>query len=297
MTMTKQYERFNSSTFMLLISALAFGACDDPDEYVEDAELAEQDVEEADAEDAEEADAGAADAIDGLTQAARPAAAKFPCRLLALGDSITYGWNGNWQQQSDPSGNYLGGFRPHLVWGFQLFPSATVGPVQMVGIRQDNSPPWLVNWGQSWHAGAPGFTNKQLADAVVAGATNFNPDIILLHAGTNDIISGPAPKVSRAIGDLYVLLEKLRIRHPYTKILLAKIIPVAGPLNADVTAYNAQLDAVAANVRSIGQSVWTVDHNTNFPVATLEDGVHPNQTGYVNMAGRWRAALDAHGCW
>lgn len=301
--MIRTTTRFPRSIFLSVTAALMLtAACDDPDQTADAALLADLDpaavevLEQAAVAD-DETPAMDIPALDELAQSTPTTEAKALCRILPLGDSITYGWNGNWGQQSDPSGNYLGGYRSHLVYGMAVSPSPTVGTFLMVGVRQDNSPPWLVNWGQSWHAGAPGFTNLQLADAVDQGASNVNPDIILLHAGTNDILSGPAPKAANAIGTLYKLLERLRLKNPAATVLLAKIIPLAGPLNTEVIAYNANLDTVAANLRGIGQKVWTVDHNTNFPVATLEDGIHPNWTGYQNMAARWRYALDVVGCW
>lgn len=277
--------------FVLLTLALAFTpACDDPDGGYGDSDGADTgDTGEAVARDE-------APGPDAVAQEAPTSEAAYPCRILALGDSLTYGWSSNPAQQNDPTGTFWGGYRAHLVASFAQWPSASVGPILMVGVRSDNSTPLMHSWGQAAHAGAPGFTNAQLAYAVSVGASSVAPDIILLHGGTNDILTSPAPKHAHALSNLNALLGQLRLKNPDATILLAKIIPLAGPLGAEVALYNAQLDAVAAARRAIGQDVWTVDHHTGFPAATLLDGIHPDWSGYATMAWRWRAALDAVGC-
>jgi len=99
-----------------------------------------------------------------------------------------------------------------------------------------------------------------------------------------------------ALGNLNVLLNLLAIKNPSAKLLLAKILPMGPLYDTQVNLYNAQLDAIAATRRLAGQQVWIVDHNTAFPTANLPDSIHPDWTGYANMAGRWRVALDALGC-
>ncbi|WAS90994.1 GDSL-type esterase/lipase family protein [Nannocystis punicea] len=300
---------------MLITVTLALAAgCDDPDALVVDAEgevvdIAGDGPDTADpqklgasAADGDEPPdrSGAADQRAFAAPAAPPEEAGAPCRILALGDSITYGWNSNPAQEGDPTGTYHGGYRAHLVAGFVQVPSPTVGPIKMVGALVEHSTPLQVAWGQAAHSGYSGYTNAGIAWTVgTLGSSSFNPDIILLHSGTNDIRLSGWPQHATALANLNVLLENLRVKNPGATILMAKIIPMTGAyayLNSEVNAYNAQLDGVAAARQAIGQDVRIVDHNTFFPTATILDGLHPDWTGYANMAARWRLALDAAGC-
>ena len=278
-----------------ILSVLAFvAACDDPAEWDTDADGGASDSSD------EEDIAADADRLDEL--AAPPETAEAPgapCRILALGDSITYGQNSNYLQSIDPIGTYNGGYRAHLVASFTLTPSSAVGPIKMVGARNDHYTPLMYTWNQRGHSGYPAYTNAQIADQVALGATAYAPHVILLHSGTNDMWAQPYPQHAFALTGLYDLLDELKLANPGAMVLMAKIIPATGAwagLNPQINLYNAQLDTVAAARRAIGQTVYTVDHNALFPTATIEDGLHPNWAGYADMAARWRLALDARGC-
>jgi len=294
--MTPTNTPFLRSIFTILASACAVTAgCDDPDLYGDDPDLEIEAAEGPDGALPAELPGGVAPPLDQLQVAPPLGVPRFPCRILPLGDSITYGYNGNFLQELNPY--YWGGYRAHLVAGFALTPSATVGTIKMVGVRIDHSNPTQDAMLQSAHSGYPGHTSAELAVAVDTGATNVAPDIILLHTGTNDMIEYPGPNQHLvALGNLNVLLNLLALKNPSAKILLAKILPMGPLYNAQVNAYNAQLDAVAAARRLMGQQVWIVDHNTLFPAANLPDSIHPDWTGYADMAARWRLALDALGC-
>jgi lysophospholipase L1-like esterase len=243
-------------------------------------------------------------ALDELAAPARETAAGYPCRILPLGDSITYGWNSNPYQAADI--NYGGGYRAHLAWDFATAPSASVGPILMVGKRTANSNPLLTSWWQHHHSGYEGLTIAELRAKVQDNpyktddaVADFDPDVILLHIGTNNMLRSPYPQSTYALTELSLLLNELDARVPDATILLAKILPLVGPYavyNAEVNKFNAALDGVALSRRGLGQDIWTVDQNSYFPTWTLLDGIHPDFAGYDHMAARWRLALDAVGC-
>lgn len=294
MTFTNNLYR---STFIVLASAcLATAACDDPDMYGDDPDAA-IDEEDPEALLPDEQPGSEVPTIDELQRDPPVSAtARYPCRILPLGDSITWGHNGNSTQEM--SSVYWGGYRAHLVAGFTAVPSAAVGPVLMVGAMPWHSTPAQDAAFQSSHSGYPGYTSAQLAVAVdISGVTNFSPDVILLHTGTNDMIRYPGPNQHlTALGNLNTLLNLLAVKNPSAKILLAKILPMGPVYDTEVNLYNAQLDAIGAARRLAGEQVWIVDHNYLFPTASLPDGIHPDWAGYQQMAGRWRLALDALGC-
>ena len=285
---------------LLALTLTSTTACDDP---IDAAALADE-LEDDELEDAELEDAELA-ALDELAADTPEAAAGNPCRILALGDSITYGSNSNPVQQLDIT--YGGGYRAHLVADFATVPSASVGPILMVGKRTVNSNPVLTSWGQHQHSGYPGVTIGELRTLVQDNpgdpndaVADFDPHVVLLHIGTNNMWRSPYPQSAFALTELNLLLDELHARVPDATILLAKILPMVGPIwgpyNPQVDAFNASLDAFALTRRNLGQDVWIVDQNSYFPTYTLFDGLHPDYLGYDHMAARWRLALDAVGC-
>ncbi|MBL9102998.1 MAG: hypothetical protein JNL82_18785 [Myxococcales bacterium] len=255
-------------------------------------------------------DGAAADAA-AEDEAAEPAfRAGNPCRILALGDSITHGINSNALQAADPFNTYGGGYRAHLVASYFFNPSTAVGPILMVGRVNWNANPALLAMHQEYHSGYSGVTAGGLANQVsysdpldpnnpLYNIADFDPDIILLHIGTNNMFQSPYPQSSFALVELNSLLSALDAKAPDATILLAKILPLVGasaPLNPQVDLYNASLDSIALTRRNLGQDVWTVDQNSYFPTYTLEDGIHPNWYGYEHMAARWRLAMEGVGC-
>lgn len=227
------------------------------------------------------------------------------CRIEPFGDSITYGWS-----------SAIGGYRaqlvasPPIVGGYLL-------PIQMVGAQNDvASFPNLTALNQQYHSSVPGWRIDQLWGAV---ETNYPvypgftpPGIVLVHAGTNDIIQGW--DAGTAGVRLTELLTALGLKYPAAKIIVALIVPF-GPyvnvgygvqdgaeLNARAAAYNAQIPGVVAGLNAVQPygipRYFTVDMSSSFPIEHLQiDGVHPDDVGYAAMATRWRGMISYVASW
>ena len=74
-------------------------------------------------------------------------------------------------------------------------------------------------------------------------------------------------------------------------ILVVEDEPAIQELLAVNLKHNGFLVVRAANA---GKHVIMVDQFANFPNSELEDGVHPNSTGYARMAGVWYAAISSY---
>ncbi|WP_224367628.1 GDSL-type esterase/lipase family protein [Hyalangium versicolor] len=142
--------------------------------------------------------------------------------------------------------------------------------------------------------GLPGLDQLWSVAAPVVAA-----DIILVHAGTNDLLQG---QFSTAASDLEVLIRSLNYYNPTARILVAKIIPFSGPyesLNSQVFWFNIAVDNLVQSLKAQGWSrLDVVDMNTYFPkaIGLGADGIHPNDTGYWWMAQAWKQAITAVGC-
>jgi lysophospholipase L1-like esterase len=202
------------------------------------------------------------------------------CNIQPFGDSITMGYGA------------IDGYRGWLV----ASPPNVGAPVRMSGLSAENSSPWLWSVSQQMHSGYPGYRVDQLTPWIQTNYVGANA--ILVHAGTNDLLQGQG--YINAAYDLEIMIRWLIVYNPTARIIVAKIIPFAGVyafLNGEVAAYNASIDGIVYRLKVEGYSkVDVVDMNTNFPATTLFDGIHPDATGYVWMANRWRERLNTLGC-
>lgn len=205
-------------------------------------------------------------------------------KIMPLGDSITHGnrthpsyrrplWHRLQQAQYDV--NFVGG---HLLNKGGLAP--------YLDFDLDHQGQW-------------GWTTAMLLAESQQWARTHQPDIVLLHAGTNDCF-GPQP-VEEIRDDLGRIIDQLREGNPQVKVLLAQLIPSAPPyeqINPRIMALNTLLPALARRKTSAQSPVVLVDHNTGFSRVAgvdLHDGLHPNARGEAKIVARWFQALQAPG--
>ncbi|WP_170319972.1 GDSL-type esterase/lipase family protein [Polyangium spumosum] len=233
--------------------------------------------------DPEMTDGDAAFVIDDEDEDVAEAEAELvvECKIQPFGDSLTAGIGG------------IDGYRGQLV----LFPPAVGAPIRMAGLSGAYSSYNLWAAGQHLHSGYPGFRVDELTPWIQTNYVGAN--VILVHAGTNDLLQGQGHL--NAAYDLDIMVRWLLAFNPTARILVAKIIPLAGvyaPLNAEVNAYNVYVDGIVSTLKAQGHvKVDVVDMNTGFPTATLAaDGIHPDAYGYAWMADKWRQKLNTLGC-
>jgi hypothetical protein len=219
-------------------------------------------------------------------------------RIRPFGDSITagYGWGTGcprpWPPppalppQDCPPAADGGGYRSFLVGS-----PPNKSPLLMVGHRHDNSPSWMWQLGQQNHDGYSGYTIPQMVP--IAGLS-LAADIILVHAGTNDILFGGATGASAA-ASLKTLLVTLLTNELQAKVLVAQIVPAFGtyrdkdPIIQD---YNSRIPGVVAKFASWQRILRVVDLYSGMQSMDYSDTVHPNYQGYKKMANGWRNAIN-----
>jgi cellulase/cellobiase CelA1 len=203
------------------------------------------------------------------------AAAAAPVKIMPLGDSIT-GSPGCWRA---------------LLWNMLINAGYTninfVGtlPPQGCGVPYDGD--------NEGHGGAlaTGIVSQNQLPGWLAAT---NPDIVMMHLGTNDVWSSiPTATILSAYT---TLITQMRANNPNMKILVAKIIPM-NPSNCTtcaqgVVALDNAIPAWASANTTAQSPIIVVDQWTGFDDATdTVDGVHPNDSGNQKMANRWYAAL------
>jgi lysophospholipase L1-like esterase len=196
---------------------------------------------------------------------------KAPLKIMPLGDSITFG---------TPDRSY-GGYRHAL--GILLakdgYSFDFVGS-QQSGIGTIRDPD---------NEGHPGWTIAEIKQGIDAGGwlETYQPDIILLHIGTNDIDRGNA---SSAPDNLSALLDDILARLPKVRVVVAQIIPFRRRPEQGHQSYNAAIPGIAA---SKGPRVSVIDMRSILTRNDYADDLHPDANGYDKMAHAWENAIRA----
>ena len=115
----------------------------------------------------------------------------------------------------------------------------------------------------------------------------YQPDIILLHIGTNDIRAGNS---GAAPDELSALLDDILMRLPRTRVIVAEIIPFRQGLGPLLRSYDAAVVRLAA---ARGSRVSVVDMTNILDRGDYADGIHPSAGGYDKMARAWEPAIRA----
>ncbi len=205
-------------------------------------------------------------------------AVTLPVKIMPLGDSIT-GSPGCWRAllcTNLVNAGYTGFTDIHFV-GTQ--------PPQGCGIPYDGS--------NEGHGGALA-TNIVSLNELPGWLSATNPDIVLMHLGTNDVWSNIA--TNTILAAYTTLIGQMRANNPNMKILVAQIIPMnpSGCSNCaqGVINLDAAIPAWAASITTAQSPVIAVDQWTGFNDATdTVDGVHPNDSGNQKIAARWFTPL------
>ncbi len=213
-----------------------------------------------------------------------------PCKVLPLGDSITYGLITVTADQasSDPSVN---GKDSHGGYRVKLFSDAVAASKKLTFVGSQMNGPTTVSsmpFPKS-HEGWSGYTIAQIQGKAANDLTS-GAHIILVHAGTNDTYgSDPTGAPAR----LSTLVDYLTTNYPSSLIVVAKIIPYPSQAT-NTNLINNSIAAMVQSKVSAGKHVIVADLNTGFTTSSMlaGDGVHPNQKGYDWMGDTWYAAIS-----
>ncbi len=212
-------------------------------------------------------------------------------KIMPLGDSITEGWGG-----------YAGGYR------INLYKSLTASGVQVefVGPYFNNTngePP------SGYHGG---YAGAHIANFCPSYGDNcfpvqpyisfYNPDIVLLMLGTNDILGDE--DLANAPNRLHNLINLMTQVKPNLIVVVGSIAPIKNNhvnvtshygyllFNENAGAYNNALSSLVNTLHNTegkyvlyANSANGLNYNTE-----LFDGIHPNFVGYSKMANNWYSA-------
>ncbi|KAL9586439.1 MAG: hypothetical protein Q9212_000903 [Teloschistes hypoglaucus] len=184
-------------------------------------------------------------------------------RVYPLGDSITNGY-----LSSDDNG-YRIGLQRNLAGSNLNFVGSKTG-----GTMQDG-------WNEGWN----GLMIQDIGVKAKASEHYLDPNIILVHVGTNDMNQPLDP--DHAPERLSALLDQLISDASDPVILVAQIINCANQATEDrIQKYNEAVPGIVDQHARAGHKVMVVDMRL-ITSADLKDGLHPNDAGYQKMADVW----------
>jgi lysophospholipase L1-like esterase len=231
-----------------------------------------------------------------------------PVRIMALGDSITAGVG----EQGIDTGR--GGYRGAL----QNLLDARGYHYRMVGGRSDYSS--QVRWRS--HEGWPGYVIRsfpsdrapQLFGAVTRHAIlTYEPDVILLMAGTNDLLRlakhRPGYTLPNVIESLDALLAQIFYLKPDAKVIVAGVVDSPRVHECDVANFDGIPDVPGCgageerNLRTVVAEFAARGFDIEVATGMLgavprdkehfPDGIHPSGPGgYDAIARVWLAAIE-----
>lgn len=255
-------------------------------------------------------------------------AASDPVKIIAMGDSITHGYiNGD------------NGYRKYFCYGLQ---QNGITDFNMVGPNNDWTDSTTYDWNGTTitydpaHAGYSGYAIQKIGsrqglqetifdttytDGDVSGNMMkvYQPDVIMLQIGTNDVLDAQLTGISDRLEEL---VDKLI---PYVsgdgQVLYLASIPdidaakkydwlgayqwtygvsyesdpekFVATVQAAVDDYNTIVKNLVAKKQAEGAHIEFSDINSTIDISAgdLEDGVHPNEQGYAKMGQYWSNLL------
>ncbi|MES2660957.1 MAG: hypothetical protein V4689_20190 [Verrucomicrobiota bacterium] len=225
-------------------------------------------------------------------------------KIMPLGDSITAGYTDNSAWNVPFEYGYRGPLAtallnsgvPFRFVGLSPEPfnntsgdptkSATVFPVNELRDPAIN---------QGSHRGYGGWNISQINTSVTAWIAADDPDVILLHIGTNGIGAGSPAELNTLVGTIFTA-------KPTVKLVVAQIIPSVS-YNATLVAYNDYIkNTLVPFYTTAGRNISTVDQYPNFLTNPAVDTSidtskfsnainHPTNAAYGLMATTWLPAI------
>lgn len=191
-------------------------------------------------------------------------------RIMPLGDSITCGYGGT------PDISYRRALASYVTEVQQIWTASYVGSQDSPAGR---------------HEGHAGWRLDELLPEVPGWMAAAEPDVVLLHCGVNDARAGACSETMAA--RMTDLLAAILDASPAARVIVSDLIaPWYGTTNdvasIAVQRFNALLPSV---VSAAGPRVTLARMSLAVPSNLLDDGLHPNDTGYQYMAWVWWRAM------
>ncbi len=200
------------------------------------------------------------------------AKANEPLRIMPVGDSITKGLC------STNTNGYRKPLYINLInQGYNI---------DFVGSQADGDFADTDHEGHSgWHA-AEDDTDDDILTNIYNWLMVNQPEIALLHIGTNDITWGDEDP--NEVNDILNEIDRYETDSNESVTVILALIINRTPYSSKTTQFNNDLNDIALNRIANGDDIIVVDMETALDYSTdMYDNVHPNDNGYAKMAAVW----------
>jgi len=197
-------------------------------------------------------------------------------KIMPLGDSITRGWYGS---------AYSHGYREPL---YDKLTTAGYN-FDFVGSQNDG------NFPDPNHEGHDGWKADNIIYALPSWLNTHQPDVVLLHIGTNDITWNDQD--ANEVNDILDVIDDYEVaNNKDITVILALIInrKIGSTKRLQTTQFNRDVNDMAMNRIASGDDIIIVDMESALDYNNgmdMVDETHPNDNGYAKMANVWYNAL------
>lgn len=200
-------------------------------------------------------------------------------KIMPLGDSITYGLNG-----TSAKGGYRQPLRNMLIAKYP----GRINFVGSVSSYPTEDPE---------HEGHSGWVTEQLTQNIAGWLNTYDPAIIMLHIGTNDIYNNaPAATILSRVD---TLLGTIYNTKPNVRIALATIIPYRHNNvwnDAIWQGYRDGIPGLITKYTNLGRQIRLADianAGLSLGAPDINDGTHPVDSGFLKMANTWDPVVSS----
>ena len=138
------------------------------------------------------------------------------------------------------------------------------------------------------HEGHGGWSIDMLSAEVDGWLATYQPDVVLLHAGTNNLKAGDGPY--NTVRKLSGLIDQIRTARPEARIFVAQVL-TARP-RQEAAADRMYNKLIPAMIEAKNDELITIVDQSTVHGIDLHDLRHPNDFGYSKMAWNWYRAMS-----
>ncbi len=140
------------------------------------------------------------------------------------------------------------------------------------------------------HEGHDGWRADQILTSIGGWLVAYQPDVVLLHIGTNDITQGNQD--ANEVNDILDVIDDYEDASEKDVTVILALIINRRTYSPATTQYNIDVNYMAQNRIANGDDIIIVDMESALNYTTdMYDNLHPNDNGYIKMATVWYNAL------